>query len=289
MDASHKGGFMKNNYGKQLAKHETKKGKLVWLRMAAVASFFALGAAGMFFILNPVNQEDTVMGFVALGLAVILPIALFIIGNKSRSSVTIFEEGVIVNNGNKEHGFHFNEIDGLRDLATSRTFFVSGGLGLVGAIATGLASAAVSGALDAGRRKQRIRDIFIVSNADNYEHASEVSVVNTGGDDLSMIYTDWLIKQKSATKESLASLFLTFGDGLEFSKNTFVHKHRKGDTIIKPEDITKLDFVEGDLSIYGLNESGKEKRLIDIKIGEVLNLDLLLYIYNLSKEQEFAK
>jgi hypothetical protein len=124
-----------------------------------------------------------------------------------------------------------------------------------------------------------------VPNVGSYEHANEVGVVNTGGDELSMVYTDWLIKQKSVTKESLVSLSLSFGDSLEFSRNAFVHKHRKGDTVLRPEEITKLDFVEGKLFIYGLNENGKEKRLIDIKIEEVLNLDLLLYIYDLSMEQ----
>ena len=274
-----------NNYGKQLAKRETKKWKLVGLRIAAVAAFFALGAAGASFILNPIDPEDTIMGFVALGLAVILPIVLFIAAKKFRSSVTIFEEGVVVNNGNKEHGFHFNEIAGLRDSVTTRTYFVPGGLGIAGAIATGLASAAVNSAMDAGRRKHKLRDISVVPNVGSYEHANDVSVVNTGGDELSMVYTDWLIRQKSVTKENLASMFLTFGDSLEFSRNAFVHKHRKGDTVLRLEEITKFDFVENKLFIYGLNESGKEKCLIDIKIEEVLNLDLLLCIYDLSIKQ----
>ena len=256
----------------------------MWLKIGAIASFLLFGAAGLFFILNPIDQGDVIASYVTLGAAVIVPIALLLIGNKIRSQVTIYEEGVVVETRNNEYRFHFSEIAGIRDTSSDDGVTIAGNFGLIGALVVGVAAEIASSAANAHRRKHRIRSVNIVPNNDS----REISVVKTGGDELSAVYTQWVINQKSITEENIGSLNVVFGDSLEFNNGAFIHKHRRrGDTSLTLEDITRIeDIDDGSLHFYALNEKGKEKCLFTVVITAIVNLDLLFYIYELSLDDE---
>ena len=106
---------MNTNYGNQLAVRESKPGTARWVKVGAVALLLLLGVAGFYFILNPHDPADTVMGFVALGFALALFFGLFALAKGLHSVVTIYEEGVVIKKGKKERQFHFSEIAGLVD------------------------------------------------------------------------------------------------------------------------------------------------------------------------------
>jgi len=271
---------MEHNFGNMLVERSTKKNRIVWLRVGAIAALLALGAAAYYLINFPFDPEDRIMGFVSLGMAVLLFLVLWFISNKIKQSVEVYEEGVIVKKGRKEHPFHYSQISGLRDAGADDGFFVFGAFGLVGAAIAGAASAVASNAIDASRRRNRIRKLSIVPNTDELK---EISVVNTGGDMLSEIYTGWLIREKSIVKESIPSLALSFGDVLEFNQGLFTHKHRRGDIHLPLAEITELEIRGDSLMFFGLNEKGKTKSLIDINVVEVLNIDLLFYVFNAAK------
>jgi len=272
---------MEHSFGNLLAERSTKKSRIVWLRVGAIAALLALGAAGYYFINFPFDPEDRIMGFVSLGMAVLLFLVLWFISNKIKQSVEIYETGVMVKKGRKEHPFHYNQISGLRDAAADDGFLVFGSFGLVGAAIAGAASAVASNAMDASRRRNRIRKISVVPNT---EDLKEVAVVNTGGDVLSEIYTGWVMREKAITKESIPSLYLSFGDVLEFNQGLFTHKHRRGDIHLPLTEVTELEIRGDSLMFFGLNEKGKTKSLIDINITEVLNIDLLFYVFNMARQ-----
>ena len=270
---------MKYSFGNQQVVRETKKSTVRWIRVGAIAFLLLFGLLGAFFILDPLTPEDTVMGFVSLGMAVVMFIVLLVFSNKICSEVIVYDEGVVVKKGGKEHQFHFNEIAGLRDFPSASTLIAAGAYGVAGAIITGVVSAAAGNTDDAKRRKHRIRNISIVPN-DIY--LGEVSVANTGGNELSLNYTEWLIKQKSITKENINSLTLSFGDHLELNQGTLIYKHRRGDISLALTDITDLNVGEHhNLSFFGLNDKGEIKCLIDIRIVQIMNIDLLFSIYNM--------
>jgi hypothetical protein len=266
---------MQQNYGNQLAVRETKTSTIVWIRIGAVIFLLLVGAVGIYTLLNPIDDEDTIIGLALLGIAVFICAVLFFVSVKIKKQATIFEEGVILKSGKKERRFHFGEIAGLRDIADNRTYFIPYRGGLIGAV---VASAALSIA-DAADKK-RIRSVRIVP--DTYG-AAEVSVVNTAGNELSEAYTAWLVKQKSVTKENLTSLSLSFGDALGFDSGTFTYKHRKGDTRHALSDLTNIhyDNSSGILRFCALNEKGKEKSLFSVGVDKVINIDLLFMIFRL--------
>jgi len=277
---------MGQNFGSEIVTRRTKNSTLIWLRISAVASFLLFGVAGAYFVLNPIDAEDTLFGFIALGAAVIFPIFLLIISVRLRAEVKIYENGVAVVKGNNKEKLHFSEIAGLRDAATSGgTIFVSGDLGIVGALIAGAAQGIAGNALDASRRRNRIRSLSIVPKASG---AKEIGVVNTGGDELSQIYTDWLMAQASVTPDNINSISLNFGENLNLNNGILTHKHRRGEDSVALNDIISLNITENSLQFVGINEKGKERPLIDINFTNVLNIDLLFMIYEMSAQDEGA-
>jgi hypothetical protein len=271
---------MQQNYGNQLAVRETKKSTIIWIRIGAVIFLLLVGAVGIYTLLNPIDGEDTIIGLGLLGIGVLICAILFFVSAKIKKLVTIFEEGVVLKNGSKEHRFHFSEIAGLADAGSGGTYFIPLSGGLVGALVMGTAAAVAGAAADASRRRNRIRNITIMPVSGG---SSRVPVVNTGGDELSQVYTQWLIKQKSVTKENLDSLVLSFGAELEFNAGMFIHKRKKGDESYAFSDITALksDSSSGILRFFGLNEKGKEKNLFNVSVNAAHNIDLLFYLFEL--------
>jgi hypothetical protein len=175
---------MGKNFGKELVTRETKKSTPVLLRLGGVVLLLLLTAGGLLFILYPENLEDTIMGIVSLASGVILFVMLFVFSFKLRAKVVIYEEGVAVDKSGNEQRFHFSEITGLRDYAErGQRIFVPTGLGLAGAVVVGAAQVIAGNALDANKRKHRIRSIAIVLPHDIGKRG--IPVANTGGDELS--------------------------------------------------------------------------------------------------------
>ena len=291
---------MEKDFGKQLAVHQSKKTTFIGLIIAAVAFLVVFGLVGWYLRNNPIDAEDEIMAFVAFGVAVVIPAVLLAWAIFSRGSVTIYEEGVVVKKGKREERFHFSEIAGLVDMSVGENggFVVPVAGGFIGgAIALGVISAVASNVADSRRRIYRKRDISLVVGktggkdiAGTYlarENKRFVSVINTGGDELSEIYTAWLVKHKSITKEALKSLSLQFSPQLELVNGVFVHTSRNDEVRLALENITRLDVDEDNLRFYGLNENGKEKCLIKTKIAIVVhNLDLLFYIVEIASAED---
>jgi len=268
--------------GNVFAVRRTKRSTIWLFRLGAIAAFAGLLAAGLFFILNPVDPEDTIMGYIALGASVIISIVLWIISNKIQTEVAIHEEGVIVKKGKKEHRFHFSQIKGLIDSPNdSGTIFIHGGGGIVGAIAAGVVAGVAGAAADIHARNNVTRYINIVADT---EDNLEVGVIKSAGDILSRVYTDWLIRNKPITNENIPSLTLSFGKELELSQGMFLYSRRRGDVELPLAEVTELEIREDSLMFFGLNEKGKTKCLIDINITKVYNIDLLFAVYNMAKE-----
>lgn len=273
---------MTQNYGNQLAIRESKPSTARWIKIAAVALLLLLGAAGLFFILNPHDSTDIIMGFVSLGFALVLFFGLFALTKRMHSVVTIYEEGVVIVKGKKEHRFHFNEIAGLVDAPGGGTVVPVAG-GIIGAIAIGAVSALAANAADAHRRNHRLRGLSLVpANPDGKAVGNlGISIVNTAGDELSEAYTQWLIKTKDINEENIRSLQISFGDQLSIDNGAFVLKNRRGEERFEFERFTDLDIREDSVMFFGLNDKGKNKCLIDTKIARTHNLDLLFYIWGM--------
>ena len=272
---------MNTNYGNQLAVRESGPGAAKWLKVGAIASLLLLGAAGFYFILNPHDPADTVMGFVSLGLALALFFGLFALAKGRHSVVTIYEEGVVIKRGKKVRQLHFSEITGLIDSPDAGLVVPVAG-GIIGGIVIGAASALAANALDAHRSNNRLRSVYIIpANPTGRLDSMGISVVNTAGDELSQAYTEWLIKTKNITEENVRWLQIPFGEVLRVDNGAFVLENRRGEERFEFERFTDINFSEESVLFYGIDDNGKNKCLIDAKIAHTHNLDLLFYVYGL--------
>ena len=279
---------MNTSYGEQLASRESRPGGARWIRIGAVALLLLFGIGGIFFIINPHDPEDVGFGIFSLVFGILLCFVLFVVAKKRHATATIYEEGVVIKKGNKERGFHFSEIAGLVDKAGGQAVVPVAG-GIIGAVVVGVASAVVSNAADAHRRTHRLRSVSIIPTEPRgrLESIWGVNVVNTAGDELSQVYTEWLIKTKNINEENIRNLELSFAldDLLRVDKGAFVSKNRRGENRFEFERFTDLEADEV-VRFWGLDEKGKNKCLIDIKIEQVLNLDLLFYVYGLASDKK---
>ena len=273
---------MNTNYGNQLAVRESGPGAARWIRVAAVALLLILGAAGFYFILNPHDPADTVMGFVSLALAPILFFGLFALAKRMHSVVTIYEEGVVITKGKKERQFHFNEITGLVDSPDAGLVVPVAG-GIIGGIVIGAASALAANALDEHRSNNRLRGVSIIpANPAGRLESMGIGVANTAGDELSQAYTQWLIRTKNITEENVRSLQIPFGEVLRVDNGALVLEKRRGEERFEFERFTDISFSEDSVMFIGIDDNGKNKCLIDAKIAYTHNLDLLFYIFGLA-------
>jgi len=278
--------YLENNFGSQLAEYESSKGKITVFKASAVAALLLLGGAGAFVLAaNPIGgDENALVGMFLLVLGLITGMCLWFISGRLFSKVTIFEEGVTVIDGKKEHNIHYNEIVGLRDIIKDESTTITHRGGIAGALAAGVIAGAASAAADE-RRKNKARDITIIANPE--EGASKlrgINVIETGGDKLCKVYTKWLIAKNSITKENLNTLSLNFGDKLKFENGAFIQPKRKEDIVLPLADIIKVTIEYDSVFFYALNRKGKEDVLISVDVKHILNLNLLFHIYKLHKE-----
>ncbi|MCL2362049.1 MAG: hypothetical protein FWC73_09585 [Defluviitaleaceae bacterium] len=270
---------MEHNFGNQFAMRRTR-GSTIWLiRLLALAFGVGLLAGGIYFISNPIDPEDTIMGVVALVMAGLIPLILWIVSNNMKAEVAIHEEGVIVKKGKKIHQYHYSEIAGLQDQAAETTTMLVGG-GIGGAISAGIAAGVRGAVKSAVNRKNRNRPITIVTKSVS---KPGVSVIKAAGDILSGVFTEWFIKNNNITKETIRSMELSFGDNLKLKDGVFTQTKRNKVINLAMADITNLEIREDSVMFFGLNEKGKDRCLIDINIVHVLNIDLLFEVMEMSK------
>jgi len=270
---------MEHNFGNEFAVRRRKGSTIALIRLGGLALTAALIAGGIYFISNPIDPEDTIFGYVALGLSVLILIISWIIASKMKGEVAIHEEGVIVKKGKNTHQYHFNQIAGLQDQAGDATTVLVGG-GIAGAIGAGIAAGVRGAVKSAVDRKNRNRPVTIVTKSVDLPG---VSVLKAAGDILSEVFTEWYIKNYGITSETIKTMELSFGDRLKLKEGAFVYSRRKGDVTLPLTGVTNLQIVENSLMFYGLNEKGKDRCLIDINIIHVLNIDLIFKIVEMAE------
>jgi len=267
-----------NDFGNLLAKRHFKASASFWFRFGGAVSLGLILFGGVYLIFDPIVDSDTpTRGLIAIGAAALLILFMIFLSRKIKHEVAIYEEGVVVTKGKKVLPYHYNQIIGLDDTSIGGMVFMSGGL--IGAVVTGAVTAIASKAIGAIDRNYRIRSIDIIPTPDS--QLKKVGVVSTGGDILSHIYSEWVIKQKGITAENINSQELHFGD-LSLKDGVFTHKRFRGDEVYaRLDDVTGMDIEEDNLRLLGENQVGKQVALIKIGTSFVVNVDLLVYVVNL--------
>ena len=279
---------MIQNLGNEIARYEAKKSKTILIKICAIAVGLLSIVAGLYFILNPLDPEDIIMGYVAIGAGFIIPPgAIFLFGRGGKDELTIYEEGVVFGRPGKLNEIHFNDFVGLRDnTSAAGSVLISGNFGMVGGLVAGLVSAGVGAAKDRHTKKYRIRNMSLLVKKNDMA-ASGTSqwfeLLNTGTDELSEVYTNWLIKTNNVTKENLRSLSFELGE-LEYERGIFVHRRKRGDRSADLSEIRDLKFTEqGELRFIGETERVMSHRNpLAIAGTRVLNIDLIAYIVALA-------
>ena len=229
---------------------------------------------------------ETEAAWASILLAVIIGVLglVFFIGSFAikKQRTILYEEGVFVANGKDEYHLHFNDIVGLSDEAGDDVV-VRGGL--VQVLVASAVVAAAGKIADAHNRKHRIRSMNIWTRIEG--ELKSLSVIKSTGDVLSQLYTEWLIAQKSITAENLLSLILPFAENLELNQGTFTFTDLIGnETKLKLADITDIVYEEHNIQLCASDENGKAKPIIKLPIGELYNLDLIYYIYDLQNNKQ---
>lgn len=266
---------MEHNLGNIIAERKTKTSTTVILRLSAIIVFLLFVLLGIAMLYEPMDPDDIeliIASGVFLAIGIIVPIILFTISVKGRSYATIFEEGITVRRGKNEQTVHFNDILGIRDIPKEDSFFIFN-FGLIGAIIAGAALGASRAIRDAANARHRILKVRIV-----LKDSSEVKVVDTAGDELSDIYTKWLIKQLNIIAENVSTQVITFGDSFKLESGTFINTRRRGEDLLPLEEVTEVNLSGNDFSFFALNEKGKERKRFSIKVSETLNIELLVNI-----------
>jgi len=273
-----------HEFGNQLEQIDSKKGKWVLFGIFGTIAAVALAVFGVLLMFGDFYREFGMsgpsipigIGLIALGVFVIA--VFFVIIGASKQTVTIFTDGVIVSRKRDTHQFHFSDIKGLSDVTASGVPIVVTG-GVAGAIIGSIAGALANTALDANRRKNSLREVIIVPHSD----ASPVKVTNTAGDMLSEVYTAWLVKQQDLKAENIAAATISFGDTLEYKEGEFIQHHKRGERRLSVSNLTRVHICgEGEeIQLWGMNEGGKEKCIISVKLRQMYNVDLLSYVVDL--------
>jgi len=149
---------------------------------------------------------------------------------------------------------------------------------VIGAGIAGAIRGAVKGAHD---RKHRNRPVNVVLSAPG---GVEHSVLKSGGDILSEVFTKWFIKNKNITPETVRSLQLSFGDILKLNNGVFSKFHKRKPVDLAFDDITNLEIRQDSVMFFGLNEKGKDKCLIDINAAQMYNIDLLFEVVEMASK-----
>ncbi|MDR2964754.1 MAG: hypothetical protein LBU88_03160 [Treponema sp.] len=265
---------MELNFGEQVDVKKSKNGFALFVKVLSILAFPAFLVLA-FVVMFGEEFQSMIGGLGIILFSIIIIIVNFYFANKLYQVVTIFTEGVIIKGKKYELKFRYDEIIGLRDVGADSGMTIVTAGGIVGGIVAGLAGAVGGNISDKHRRKNRLREVVIVPN-----EGKEIKVTKTAGDIVSEFYTAWLISTKGISDENVGSLSMPFGENLEYNSGILTQKHKNKDRSIVIKDATWIT-VRNDSKLFqawGLNEIGKETRIIEVKLKEIYNLDLLFYI-----------
>ena len=267
------------NFGEKLVERIKPKSKILRTKIvSAVVSLACLGI-GLSILLGWLDLSDgyesafiwtLIIAIVIFIFAALGALVFFLTGP---ASATVYERGIVLTDGNKEHKIHFDDIQGLEDTDTSSTFTSFSG-GIVGAVISTAVTAAASGISAGNRAAKRKRGINVVLK-DGKRH----EVLDTVGQDLSETYTKWLL-EKIADKD-IEELDMRFGDELVLKDGYFicteVFTNGGTDAKVHINHITRLSYESTtNLHFMGYNQKGKEKALMKAK--SVYNIDALVHL-----------
>lgn len=267
---------MESNLGKEIVKRQTLKKTLTKIKALGVTLLVLLVALGSLNLyLEGFDSEFAIYGWGIMGLGPVFFILSLLVVKRKIMEATIYEAGVVVKNGGKVKAFHFNELAGIRDTVTASSVH---GLGAVGGLVGGLIGAGIDVAREKNIATNQLHSVNVVPMK-----GQEVPVVNTAGEELVAVYTAWLVKEKEIKKEILNDFVISFGDLLELNRGMFILKHRRGDKTLALKDVVKVSVNHDaqSVSLWGLNEKGKERPMIDVKLSKVLNVNLIHYLVKL--------
>lgn len=265
---------MEKNFGEQISVSQSKRGNAVLTVIGILIVAFFIFEGILSIILSFIDDEHSIMySLMSIAIAAVLGIIFFILSKifRPRIEVTLYEQGIIIQRGTNTNKFHFSEIKGILESSKAKysDTAILVGFGLLGGLLSSLTS----------RKGGDNREVLILDN-----NNKKIKLADAPGQEISDIYTNWIVAEKNITRENISNLKLSFGDSLELSNGTFIHNRIRSNVELKLGDITKFESDQKIFSIFALNEKGKEKSLIKIDITDLLNVDLVTKIITLSKE-----
>ena len=179
---------MNTNFGEKLIDCSKPKSKIIRTKIISVLAGIATLGIGLNMLFGWVDIFDYESAFIwslllALVFFVFTAIAALVFFLTGPESAAVYEAGLVLTDGSKEHRIPFDNILGLEDTDTSTTFTSLSG-GLVGAVISTAVSAAASSIAASSRAAKRKRGITVVLK-DRKQHG----VLDTVGQDLSESYT----------------------------------------------------------------------------------------------------
>ena len=274
---------MNTNFGEKLIDRYKPKSKIIMTKIISGLAGIATLGFGLNLLFGWVVIFDYESAFIwslllALVFFVFTVIAVLVFIFTGPESAAVYEAGLVLTSGSKEHRIPFDQIKGLEDTDTSTTFTSLGG-GLVGAAISTAVSAAASGIAASSRAAKRKRGITVVLK-DGKQH----SVLDTVGQDLSESYTKWLLKD--IADKNITELDMCFGRELVLKDGclicTEMLTNGGTDAKVHINDITHLSYESSTtLHFMGHNDKGKEKVLMKAK--SVYNIDALVHIINMEQ------
>ena len=196
-------------------------------------------------------------------------------------SAALYEEGLVITDGKKEHKIHFNDIVGLEDTDERSTYTTLSG-GIVGAVISTAVTAAASSISAGNRVAARKRGIRVVLK-DGARHEP----LDTVGQDLAETFTEWLLKD--IADKDIMTLDMRFGDALVLKDGylvcTEIFTNGGNDAKVHISKLTRLSYEDSTtMHFIGINDKGKEKALMKAK--SVYNIDALVHIIGLAANKE---
>ena len=271
---------MNANFGEKLIDRCKSKSKIIITKIISGLVGIATLVIGLNMLFGWVDFFGNEAGFtpsilLALVFFVFTVIAVLVFFFTGPESAAVYEEGLVLTDGSKEHRIPFDQIKGLEDTDTSTTFTSLSG-GLVGAVISTAVTAAASSIAASNRAANRKRGITVVLK-DGKQHG----VLDAVGQDLSESYTKWLLKD--IDEKNITELDMCFGkelvlkDGYLICTETFTNGGT--DAKVHINDITHLSYESSEtLHFMGRNDKGKEKALMKVK--SVYNIDVLVHLLN---------
>ena len=166
----------------------------------------------------------------------------------------VYEQGLVLKYGSKVTELGFDDLKGIQ--------FINQTVKLYGIIRT-FASSCVN--------------IFPKNSKKIALNGFRMPDIERFGNEFSFTYTKYAAKDLN--RENIYHANISFGSELELKNGMFIFKNKKE---VPFDDISSITDSQGVIWLNGLNEKGKNRALITLKVGKTLNFGLLCNIvYNL--------